>query len=92
MPQDFANSLIGQTVTQFGWISPAMDHRLHDRESHPSNIFVDKLNHLIIILLLPSRKLACSVIKIICLLRCQCNPKQERSELPLAATPSFYRL
>jgi len=55
----------------------------------PEQYFVDKLNHLIIILLLPSRKLAFSVIKIICLLRGQCNPKQERSELPLAATPSL---
>ena len=48
-------------------------------------IVSDNLNHLIIILLLPSRKLAFSVIKIICL---QCNPKQERSQLPLVATPS----
>ena len=27
--------------------------------------------------------------QIICLLGCQCNPKQERSELPLAATTSY---
>ena len=49
-------------------------------ESHLSDIPVDKLNHLIS--LLPSSFQFSNHM----FTGCQCNPKQERSELPLAAT------